>query len=943
MSLPSTTVTTPALSITFSDTSDWGTGFIGGVTITNTAATPISDWTIAFPLANAITNIWNAQIVHAAGGGYTLANMPYNGSIAPGASVQFGFQATGGNPVLPTGYTFNGQTIGSGGGSTTPLPALSIADASVQETAGQTTNETFTVSLSAASAAPVTVSYKTVDGTAKAGSNYTAESGTLTFAPGSTTATITVPTSAVGTGTDAFGVQLSGAAGATIAAGTATGTIINPLPTLAVGNASVTENGSTPVSETFTVSLSAASTSPVSVVYTTADGTAKAGTDYTAASGTLTFAPGSTTAQVTVQTEPGTAGTKSFALLLSNPAGATIAGGTGTGTIIDPAQSSTGSMPSISVGNVSVTETTTTTSASGSTLLPAGFLSTSGNQIVSADGTPVKIAAINWYGLETNSYAPQGLWARNYQAMMSQMKSLGFNAIRLPFSLQLFDPGSTPSGINYTLNPDLQGLDGLQIMDKIVSYASQIGLKIILDDHRSAAGSGPNGDGLWYDGGYTAQDWVNTWTMLAQHYAGNSSVIGADLLDEPHGAASWGDGSANDWAAAATQAGDAIQAVNPNWLIMVEGIQTYGGQSTWWGGNLMGVASHPIVLSDPGKLVYSPHDYPSSVYDQSWFQAANYPNNLPSVWNQNWGYIYQDGIAPVFLGEFGSTLQSTSDQQWIKQLVNYINSPGGVGGAQGISWAYWDWNPTSGDTGGILNNDWTTVDYTKMDAITPALYHSGSATTTASPSAVDFLVKLSAPSTSAVTVKFQTEDGTAKAGVDYVGESGTVTFAPGTTTAIVSADLLGNSTATSSLNFFLSLSSPVGASLANETATATLLPASVNNGGTITTGGGTPAPVGGGAVVVTPTVSQSWAGGFIENVTVTNDTSQALSAWEVELTTPNAITNLWNAMTIKQGGGSYLLGNAAYNGPIAPGASVSFGFQASGVSTNPLSAVFVHS
>ncbi len=78
-----------------------------------------------------------------------------------------------------------------------------------------------------------------------------------------------------------------------------------------------------------------------------------------------------------------------------------------------------------------------------------------------------------------------------------------------------------PSGINYTLNPDLAGLDGLGIMDKIVAYASQIGLKIILDDHRSAAGSGPNDNGLWYDDGYTAQDWVNTWTMLAQHYAGN--------------------------------------------------------------------------------------------------------------------------------------------------------------------------------------------------------------------------------------------------------------------------------------------------------------------------------------------------------------------------------------------------------------------------------------
>jgi chitinase len=961
MSLPSKTVTTPGLSIAFNDTSDWGSGFIGGVTITNTSSSPISNWTIGFTLANAITNIWNARMVSQTGNGYVISAMPYDQTIAPGQSVSFGFQANGGNPVPPTSYVFNGHTI-TAGGTTTPQPTVSIANASVAETAGKTTVEDFTVSLSAASSSPVTVAYTTANGSAKSGTNYTATSGTLTFAPGTTSETIAVPTMASGTGTVAYNVQLSSPSGAKIGSGTGTGTIINPLPILSIGNASVTENGSGSVSETFTVTLSAASSTAVTVAYTTANGTALAGTDYTATSGTLTFKPGSTKASVTVETKPGTAGTKTFSLLLSKPSNATIAGGTGTGTIIDPA-TITGSQPTISVGNVSVTETTTTT-ASGSTLLPSGYLSTSGNQIVSANGTPVKIAAINWYGFETNSYAPQGLWAQNYETMMNQMKSLGFNAIRLPFSLQLFDSTSVPSGINYNLNPDLQGLDGLQIMDKIVSYAGQIGLKIILDDHRSAAGSGPNADGLWYDSGYTAQDWVKTWTMLAQHYANNPTIIGADLLDEPHGAATWGDGSATDWAAAATQAGDAIQAVNPNWLVMVEGIQTYNGQSTWWGGNLMGVASHPITLTDPNKLVYSPHDYPSSVYDQSWFNAANYPNNLPSVWTQNWGYIYQQGIAPVFLGEFGSTLQSTSDQQWIHELVSYINHPGGVGGAQGISWAYWDWNPTSGDTGGILKNDWTTVDYTKMNAITPALYHAGATATTVSPATVDFLMKLSAPSSTPVTVHFQTEDGTAKAGIDYVAESGTVTFAPGTTTAIVSADLLGNATAASSLNFFLALSSPVGATLPNATATATLIPPAANtgtsggttptntstsgSGGTVTSGGGTTntgtgSGSGTASVLVTPTVTQSWAGGFLENVTLVNNGSQALSSWEVEVLTPSTITNLWNATTLSHASGSYLLGNASYNGSLAPGASISFGFQATGASSGPLSAVFVHS
>ncbi|MCB8875308.1 cellulase family glycosylhydrolase [Acidisoma silvae] len=836
MTSPTTTVTTPGLTVSFADTSDWGSGFTGGITITNTSGTAISNWTIGFTLANAITNIWNAQIASHSGNSYVLSNMAYNSTIAAGQSVTLGFQADGGNPVLPTRYVFNGRSIST---STAPvLPVITPANASVTETSAASTPETFTLTLSAASATPVTVAYKTVDGTAKAG------------------------------------------------------------------------------------------------------------VDYTAASGTVTIAAGKTQASVTVQTKPGTTGSKAYTLQLSSPSGATLATTSATGTIIDPAPVV---LPQITAANVTVQESTAST-GSGGTLLPSGYLSTSGNQIVSATGTAVKLAAINWYGFETNSYAPQGLWIQNYKTMMNQMVQLGFNAIRLPFSLQLFASSSTPSGINYTLNPDLAGLNGLGIMDKIVAYANQIGLKIILDDHRSAAGSGPNDNGLWYDNGYTAAQWISTWQMLAQHYAGNSAVIGADLLDEPHGAATWGDGSANDWAAAATQAGDAIQAVNPNWLIMVEGIQTYSGQSTWWGGNLMGVASHPITLTDPGKLVYSPHDYPASVYDQSWFNAANYPNNLTSVWDQYWGYIYKDGIAPVFLGEFGSTLQSTSDQEWIHSLVNYIDAPGGVGGAQGISWAYWDWNPTSGDTGGILENDWATVDTTKMNAITPALYHSGTGTSV-SPLTVDFQVKLSSASAGPVTVHYQTVDGTAKAGTDYVAESGTLTFQPGETAEIVSATLLGTHAVTSQLTFMLDLSTPSGATLATTQATATLVPAvtsSTGAGSTGTsagTGGGSGTAVGSGGSTPLPAVSviahttQSWTGGFLDSLTVGNSGSQGVSSWEVEITTPSTITNLWNAVIVSHIGNTYLVGNASYNADIAAGGLVTAGFQASGSSSDPLTAV----
>ncbi|MCL4384303.1 glycoside hydrolase family 5 protein [Patescibacteria group bacterium] len=339
-----------------------------------------------------------------------------------------------------------------------------------------------------------------------------------------------------------------------------------------------------------------------------------------------------------------------------------------------------------------------------------GWWHTSGSQILDDSGHTVKIAGINWFGLETGSFAPHGLWARGYKDMMDQMKSLGFNTIRLPFSNQALNNGSTPNGIDYSKNADLQGLSPLQIMDKVVAYAGQIGLKVILDQHRPDS-SGQSA--LWYSSSLSESKWMSDWQMLAQRYANNSTVIGMDLHNEPHDNACWGCGDpSTDWQAAATKAGNAILSVNPNVLIMVEGVQAYNNNWYWWGGNLMGVKDHPITLSVPGRLVYSVHDYPSSVNNQPWFSDPSYPNNLSSLWDSMWGYIVKNNAAPVWVGEFGTKLETTSDQQWIDALVSYLK------GTQ-TSWTYWCWNPNSGDTGGILADDWQTVNQAKMQKLQP--------------------------------------------------------------------------------------------------------------------------------------------------------------------------------------------------------------------------------
>jgi endoglucanase len=328
-------------------------------------------------------------------------------------------------------------------------------------------------------------------------------------------------------------------------------------------------------------------------------------------------------------------------------------------------------------------------------------LHTCGSRIVDQRGQPVQITGVSWFGLETGTFAPHGLWTRNWKAMLDQIVALGFNTIRIPFSDDALTPGRQPQSINYDINPDLRGLSSLEVMDALVEGASERGLKILLDRHR------PDAQGqseLWYTDSVSEQQWIDNWVMLAARYSGNPTVIGADLHNEPRGPATWGtDDPATDWRLAAQRAGNAILAVNPYLLIFVQGVERYGDDWYWWGGNLQGAGSSPVALDVPNRVVYSPHDYGPGVYEQPWFDAPDFPSNLPGVWDSHWGYLVSGQIAPVVLGEFGGrSVGDDPEGEWQRALMDYVQQ-------HGVGWLNWSFNPDSSDTGGLLSDDWLTV------------------------------------------------------------------------------------------------------------------------------------------------------------------------------------------------------------------------------------------
>jgi aryl-phospho-beta-D-glucosidase BglC (GH1 family) len=864
--------------VSISVVNDWGSGFQAQIVVTDNLATPLTNWALSFQFDHAITQIWNGTLASHTGNQYQVTNSGYNSTIAPGQSVTIGFLGNPGNlgTDLPTGFnlTYNG---GSSQGGNQPPTVATPASASASTVAGKTVALSV-LGADAAGAASLTYTWATT-GTPPAPVSFSANNSnaaantvatfskagqysfqvTITDLSGlSVTSSVSVnvvqmlssivvtpSTASVTTGAtqaftavadDQFGSPMTtqptftwSASSGSISSG---GLFTAPAT---AGSATVSATSGT-VHGSAAVTVTAPVTNSLNATATFAD-VSDWGSGFT---GNITITNQGTTAinGWTLQLD--------FAGAISQVWNGTIINQTGNHYVIGNASynasiapgqsvtfgfnaspgnhpaapanfilngiplggSSTTPPPSVSISNVTVNEPT----SSGA----PDFFHTAGNQIVDVNGNPVRISAVSWFGFETTTYVVQGLWARNYKDMMNQMAQLGFNTIRIPYSEDIFNAANAPNSINYSLNPDLAGLSSLQILDKIVAYAGQTGLRIILDEHSAMAGDNAN-EQLWYIPGspvYTQQTWINDWVALAQRYAGNPTVIGADLHNEPHGIATWGDGNpATDWRLAAEQAGNAILAVNPNWLIIVEGIQTYAGQSDWWGGNLMGAGQYPVVLNSPNHVVYSPHDYPASVSNQPWFSAANYPNNLPAVWNQFWGYLYRQDIAPIWIGEFGSLLQTTSDQQWYQQITSYLaDTTGAPAGGVGMSWSWWSWNPNSSDTGGILQNDWTTVNQNKMQDLTPIEFKfpagNGAATTTET-----FTLTLSAASAQPVTVSFATADGTAIAGKDYVAQTGTVTFAPGQLQATITVTILADPTATTDLFFYMDLSNPLGAVL----------------------------------------------------------------------------------------------------------------------------------
>ena len=333
---------------------------------------------------------------------------------------------------------------------------------------------------------------------------------------------------------------------------------------------------------------------------------------------------------------------------------------------------------------------------------------TEGRWIMDAENKRFKFAGVNWYGFEELDYVPAGLEILHVDQISKKISSLGFNSVRLPFSIEMTLEKNPVSDSVIFSNPQMKGMKPIEVMDAVIESLWREGIVVILDNHSSEAVWYSLENGLWYTEDYPEESWIRSWENLALRYKNHPGVVGFDLRNELRGGVTWGGAKETDWRGAALRAGEAVLKIDPSKLIVVEGIN--------YASDLSGVSKNPISFSIPNRVVYSIHDY-------SWFhpQFQDY-EEMKKDFDYLWGFLLEDGkpwASPVWIGEFGTCSNDPSCVEdssaggfWFLNFIRYLKE-------NDVDWAYWPLNGTmangetrvygSVDWYGILDKTWEDI------------------------------------------------------------------------------------------------------------------------------------------------------------------------------------------------------------------------------------------
>jgi hypothetical protein len=642
---------------------------------------------------------------------------------------------------------------------------------------------TFAVSLSAANSRTVTVDYQTADGSALAGSDYTAAAGTVTFAPGETGKTVTVAAlgDVIDEADETLSVVLSNPTNAVLGApGTGVGTIVDDdAASLSISGAAVTEGDAGSVNAVFTVSLSTPSSQTVTVQAATADGTATAGTDYTATGpAMLTFAPGQTAQSFAVPVLGDTLDEldEAFAVNLSGASGASIGGAQGIGTIVDDDTSA------VSISDATQPEGNTGTSAMVFTvsLAPANDRTVMVQFQTVAGGTAVE-------GTDYQAVAP---------TPVTFLAGETSKMVSVPVVGDTVDESDETVSVSLT-SPTIA----------VLGDASGVGT-IVDDDTASLAVNDPSvteGDGGTVSLSFAvtlsgASD--HTVTVELQTAAGGTATAGTDYQSVAATPVSFLAGETSK-TVAVTVNGDLVDEVDETVFASLANasgapLGDAAGVGTIVDDDTSNITINDVTVAEGDTGTATATFTVTLSKENSRAVTVDYAtaNGTATAGSD---YVAVAATTLTFAaGETSKTVAVTvngdtvdeMDETFLVNLTNATNAT--ITDAQGVG------TIQGADPVTISINDVTVVE--GNGGTTPAT----------------FTVSLSNPSSKTITVTWQTANGTATAGSDYVAVAATVlTFAAGETSKTVSVTVNGDTIDEPDETFSVNLTSPTNATIAD--------------------------------------------------------------------------------------------------------------------------------
>lgn len=383
-------------------------------------------------------------------------------------------------------------------------------------------------------------------------------------------------------------------------------------------------------------------------------------------------------------------------------------------------------------------------------------MSTQGNKILNSSGAEIELKGINWFGFNNEATMVDGLWSpgglsSDFATVVYRMQLLGFNAVRLPFSFKdLYNLNPRNLVFEYAI-PSISQIQASVTNPSVSVPSGQVIPPMIAPPIRTAGKTNeylPNNSTLerflWtvnffakngfyvLIGNHLKEDqtvledrskWVSQWkdlvTKISQDPTSKDRLM-IDILNEP-------DEKDIRWDTLSelyTSVMDTIYPINSSVLFFVEGTGQTSLGANWGDGfatNTNTNSAKPFfdtLITKPylDQVVISPHVYPPSV---SGSRSNDNGAALYKRLNESFGYLIEPGYCvgsckkfPIAIGEFGSRFRDPEDIQFMHDFAKYMNEHAIK------NWFYWSWNPNSSDTGGLVEDNWTTLIWKKIDYLT---------------------------------------------------------------------------------------------------------------------------------------------------------------------------------------------------------------------------------